>query len=93
LFWPTTLQGVELIASSGSSVSQSTLSASSRRVTWTIPLLPASSTKTLSVKLTGIVPTNAAVKSRIASGFVLSPVSGNVIPSFTAGEVFLNTYK
>jgi len=29
----------------------------------------------------------------VATSFVLSPVSGNVTPAFTANEVFLNAYK
>ena len=93
VFWPSTLSNVELIAASGTSASQSTLSTSSRRVVWNIASLAAGTSRTLTVKLTGVVPTNAAVKSRIATGFVLAPVSGTAIPSNTSPEVFLNTFK
>ena len=93
VFWPATLSNVELTAASGTTASQSTLGASSRRITWNIASFPANTTRTLSVKLTGVVPTSAAQNTRIASGFVLSPISGNSIPSHTSPEVSLSTFK
>ena len=93
VLWPTTLATVTLTPSAKTTATQSVLTISSKRITWNIPSLPAGASRTLIVKLTGVVPTNAAAKSKIASGFVLSPVSGSPIPNNTSLVVVLHTYK
>ena len=93
VFWPSTLQSVVLTPSAGTTGQVFSLTNTSKWVQWTIPSLPAGTSKTISVKLTGVVPTNAPQRSRIASGWTVSSVTTGVIPSMSAPEVFLNTYK